>query len=343
MSLTTHVLLQGEASLPCLDLASVVGRHRQDAVGADERAFRQVDAVAHKHIGRGAVLDAEEFAGIHPVVLPLVAQVVDDVHAPRLRVHVVLAVLVTQVQRHKPGLPIVREENDLVPIRVAAGRQDERRLQRRRGQQRKAEQVVPILAAVVVVVKAAAPPDDGVVDEDEIAALPVAEVFEQVPVLHQLVLAADPHPCLPDVLDAIIVCVLRGDGHGAVAVPRELVGVGGGDEAQAPGLGIRRDLARDDHHRHAQVERLVLSAFALLPRSGLDLRHRHLGERREARDVVERDAPGERGLRHVQDVLVLVVHRSLHDDLRAPGRRAGGRLRRLGLLGLHHRQVQQRL
>mmetsp|Transcript_48321 Transcript_48321/g.136570 ORF Transcript_48321/g.136570 Transcript_48321/m.136570 type:complete len:324 (+) Transcript_48321:701-1672(+) len=98
-------------------------------------------------------------------------------------------------------------------------------------------------------------------------------------------------------------------------VPGELVGVGRGDEAEAPGLRVGRDLAGDDHHWHVEVERVVLRVcLATGPRLRLLLRLHHLRQGGETRDVVQRDAAFRRHERRVAPVVLLVIEGDLADD-----------------------------
>mmetsp|Transcript_1841 Transcript_1841/g.5296 ORF Transcript_1841/g.5296 Transcript_1841/m.5296 type:complete len:347 (-) Transcript_1841:729-1769(-) len=87
-------VLEVEAASRRLDLLGVVRRHGDYPVGVHQRSFAQVHAVVQLEVGRGLVLDPEELLHIHVVVLPLVAEVVDDIDRPGLRVAIVPPVLV---------------------------------------------------------------------------------------------------------------------------------------------------------------------------------------------------------------------------------------------------------
>mmetsp|Transcript_103922 Transcript_103922/g.298633 ORF Transcript_103922/g.298633 Transcript_103922/m.298633 type:complete len:435 (+) Transcript_103922:1062-2366(+) len=247
------------------------------------------------------MVDAEEIASVHAVVLALIAEVVNDVHAAGLSVAVMLAVLVAQVHRHQASLPIVRDEDDFLAVGVTADVEDERSLHGRGGEQREAQQVVVVLAAVVGVVEAGPALDAGVVDEDVVAALAITKVLVDVPILDQLILTGHPDHRLADVRETLVVLVLRRDCHGAVAVPGELIGVGGCDEAQAARLRVGRHLGTHDDNRHVQVEGGVLR-LAPLPDLVLGRHVRHLRERREARDVLQAHAAVLPRARHRRDL-----------------------------------------
>mmetsp|Transcript_103902 Transcript_103902/g.300534 ORF Transcript_103902/g.300534 Transcript_103902/m.300534 type:complete len:290 (-) Transcript_103902:358-1227(-) len=104
--------------------------------------------------------------------------------------------------------------------------------------------------------------------------------------------------------------VLWRDGHSSVPLPCELVTIRGGDQSQASSLRPRRDLAADDHNRHVQVVWLI-GGLRLRPLSGLLLLLgvSHLSQRREAHDVLERDAMQVRVQVLLQSLLQLLLRR----------------------------------
>mmetsp|Transcript_90929 Transcript_90929/g.291578 ORF Transcript_90929/g.291578 Transcript_90929/m.291578 type:complete len:390 (+) Transcript_90929:552-1721(+) len=272
--LRLHEGLQPEAAGRGLDFLRVVRRHRDHAVGADQRSLAEVHGVAQADVRGGKFGDAEEVASLNVRVLALVAQVVHDVDDTRLHVAIVWPVLVAQVERHQTSLPIVGQKQALLSVNLLAVQlQDQRRLQRRQREQGEAEEVVRILPAVVAVVQASILFDAGMLHEDI-----VATAFVLVPILDHLLAISNHNLGLGDVSQTVVVLVLRGDGHGPVALARKLVGVGGGDEAQASGLGVRGDLRGDDDHGHVQVLGLV-GGHPLGRGPGLLLLHdvRHLG------------------------------------------------------------------
>mmetsp|Transcript_62811 Transcript_62811/g.162312 ORF Transcript_62811/g.162312 Transcript_62811/m.162312 type:complete len:443 (-) Transcript_62811:39-1367(-) len=284
------------------------------------------------------MVDVEEIASVHAVVLALIAEVVNDVHATGLSVAVLLAVLVAQVHRHQASLPIVRDEDDFLAVGVAADVEDERSLHGGGGKQREAQQIVVVLAAVVAVVEAGTALDARVVDEDVVATLAITKVLVDVPILDQLILAGQSDPRLADVRESLVVLILRRDSHGAVAVPGELIRVGGCDQAQAARLRVGRHLGAHDDNRHVQVEGGVLR-LAPLPDLVLGRHVCHLRERREARDVLQAHAavlPPRAGPRRDDLVVLVGQHGGGLDVARLIQGQQGLRKVPLhGVLGLH--------
>mmetsp|Transcript_59540 Transcript_59540/g.172435 ORF Transcript_59540/g.172435 Transcript_59540/m.172435 type:complete len:396 (+) Transcript_59540:64-1251(+) len=127
--------VEPKAATERADLLRIGGRHGDYPVGVQERGLGQVHAVAELEVFRHPLVDTEEVASGHVRVLPLVAQVMDHVDGPRLLIAPVPAVLVAEIERHQPSLPIVRQEEHPVAVGPEAVQvQDQRGLHRCHGQ-----------------------------------------------------------------------------------------------------------------------------------------------------------------------------------------------------------------
>mmetsp|Transcript_83182 Transcript_83182/g.214277 ORF Transcript_83182/g.214277 Transcript_83182/m.214277 type:complete len:653 (+) Transcript_83182:863-2821(+) len=272
------VVVDPQATLRGLDFQGVGRRDREDAVGKADAGGEQVDAVAaviqvlplqvvFGLLGQTKEPVAREFALL---VLALVAHVVENVHAACPHIGVVLLVLVLQVDRKQPCLPIVRDEAHLLTVGGATEVQDQRSLCRGKRQERKAEQIVLVLAALGrVAIEPLRPLVAAVVHKDVVAALAGAVLLSLVEVVDLMVLAVEPDAGLANPVALLIVAVGGRNGHGAVAPDGELVGVGAGNHGQSACLGPRVQLRGDNYDRRVEVAGAVA-------RGALDVLDLHL-------------------------------------------------------------------
>lgn len=164
----------------------------------------------------------------------LMEEVVHCEDAPGVLVHAVGAVLAREQRRHEPGVPVVGDEHDVLPVREPAEPEHQRRLARRVVQQRVAEEVVAE-GAVVIAVGVARSLVRRVVHED-----PVDAVFVLVEEAHVVLLAEDAD--------------LRGEGGGRIGADARGRSVGvrgrrGGAAAGSEARGNRgTDMRRSEEH-----------------------------------------------------------------------------------------------
>mmetsp|Transcript_14704 Transcript_14704/g.42140 ORF Transcript_14704/g.42140 Transcript_14704/m.42140 type:complete len:312 (-) Transcript_14704:460-1395(-) len=255
-------------------------------------------------------------ASVVAVVLPLIAQVVDNVDGACLRVGPVGPVLIAHVEGNETGLPVVCQENALVAVRGAPQVQDQRCFHRGEREQREAEKVVRVLPAAVVVVQAAALLDGRVLHENAVAAPPILHLHPLVQELYHLLAPVHDHAGLAYKLQALVVLVLRRDHHGPVPAPRELVRIGSGHQTEPASLGPGRELAGHHYHRDIKVVGLVerLGLVVVGPCIMLLLGVRHEAQGREAVDVLQGQAAlgGGLGL-HTRRSLTILAIVGLHN------------------------------
>mmetsp|Transcript_15557 Transcript_15557/g.33795 ORF Transcript_15557/g.33795 Transcript_15557/m.33795 type:complete len:438 (+) Transcript_15557:838-2151(+) len=265
--------VHAEAALRRLDLLGVVGGDREHPIAGLHGALQKVQAVS-LHV---KVLTLKVDDGLlrqtqvsiqgeaRQPVLALETEVVDHEDGAGVEVGAVLSVLVSEVDRQEADLPVVGEEDAVLPVGGSVQVQDQGRLRCRQGQQGEAEEVVLVLlASVGIAIEPCWPSVAVMVDEDVVAATLRTVVLALVEILHLAFLPIEPDLGGADIGHVVVLTIARGHRHGAVAAHRELVGVGADDHAEAAGLGPRVDLGGDDHHRSAQVPGTITGGAVLL-------------------------------------------------------------------------------
>mmetsp|Transcript_89858 Transcript_89858/g.192716 ORF Transcript_89858/g.192716 Transcript_89858/m.192716 type:complete len:280 (-) Transcript_89858:418-1257(-) len=191
-------------------------------------------------------------------VLSLISHVVEHHDGARLLVGLVPLVLVEEVYRHQPCLPVVDDEADLLAIDRAAQFQHERCLCGGHGQQREAEEVVLIFPSLRgIAVQPSRPVEGVVIHEDIVAALPSAILLPLVVVLYIVKLPIEPDLGRAYPMAVLVVTIPRGYGHGPVTSHCKLVGEGACYHCETPRLRPRVDLRGYDDDGCAEVPRPV--------------------------------------------------------------------------------------